>query len=154
MPLEQIIARELWRWQSVAEEDRALVLGPQSELECLIEGYLCDAFQYPNSAQSRNWWCDGVEALSVTEVSPTSFFLVGVAYWADGTDWFYLAPFELEFDFAAPQAIAPSRAIVRFGATDDRGQIVKAPCEKAVAARLLANRPTRNQDWAFAIELT
>jgi hypothetical protein len=118
-----------------------------------LEYYLCHAFQYENSAPSRDWWCDGVIELSIRDTRATSFTMIGAAYWAKSSSPFYLAPLEIEMEFAATNAGTPLRAVVRFGEADELGNIVKSR-HNADASRMVAVRPTRNSDWAFAIELT
>ncbi len=101
-PLERAIVTELWRWVSLSTENRPEISSPESELAGAIEYFLCDAFHYKNSAPSRGWWCDGVFELSITELGPTSFLIVGAACWAKTggkSSPFHLAPFELEFYF-------------------------------------------------------
>ncbi len=155
-PLDVAIARDLWRWRSLPEPDRVVVTAPQSMLALSLEYYLCGVFRYENSAPSCGWWCDGVIELSIEELDDTSFRMVGAAYWAKAghkSSPFFLAPFEIEMYFPRPQADVPSRSIVRFGAMDHLGNIQKSP-HNGNAVRLIAKRPQRNTDWAFAIELT
>ncbi len=81
--------------------------------------------------------------------------MVGAAYWAQGgkSSPFYLAPFEIEMYFRDSDADVLARSIIRFGATDHSGDIQKSP-HNTNAMRIIANRPQRDADWAFAIELT
>lgn len=155
-PLERRIAAELWRWSSLSETDRSAIRSPQSQLAGAIEFYLCGAFHHENSAPSRFWWCDGADELSIAEISPTAFLIVGAAYWAKsghGSSPFYLAPFELEFYFHCAGDLDAERAIIRFGSMDELREIECVRYDVNPTG-IVQNRPTRNADWAFAIELT
>jgi hypothetical protein len=155
-PLERAIAAELWRWLSLSTEDRPKITSPQSELAGAIEFFLCGAFHCKNSAPSPGWWCDGVIELSITELGPTSFLIVGAAYWATTggkSPPFHLAPFELELYFDSRADLDAKRTIIRFGAVDHCGEIRRIPYN-ANAWRIVKGRPTTDSEWAFAIELT
>jgi hypothetical protein len=155
-PLERAIATELWRWSSLSTEDRPEISSPESELAEAIEFYLCDAFQRKNSSPSPGWWCDGVIELSITELGPTNFLIVGAAYWAKTggkSSPFYIAPFELEFYFDSRADLDAKRTIIRFGELDHFGEIRRIPYD-ANAWRIVKSRPTTDSEWAFAIELT
>jgi hypothetical protein len=94
-PLDLAIARDLWCWQSSAETDRARIIAPRSDLSRALEYYLGSAFHCDNSAPSRGWWCDGVIELSIEEIEPTSFRIIGAAYWAQSghtSSPFYFLP--------------------------------------------------------------
>lgn len=154
-PLERAIATELWRWSSLSTEDRAEISSPESELAGAIEFFLCDAFHYKNSAPSSGWWCDGVNELSITELGPTSFLIVGAAYWAKSggkSSPSHLAPFELEIYFDSTGDLDAKRTIIRFGKVDHFGEIRRVPYD-ADAWRIVRERPTSDSEWAFAIEL-
>ncbi len=128
----------------------------QPELAGAIEFYLCGAFHYDNSAQSRRWWCDGIVELSITELAPIAFLIVVAAYWAPSahrSSPFYLAPLELELYFHSPGDLDAERTIIRFGYIDRFGDINRVRYD-ANAIGIVQNRPTSNQDWAFAIELS
>ncbi|BBO33992.1 hypothetical protein PLANPX_3604 [Lacipirellula parvula] len=82
------------------------------------------------------------------------FLLFGAAYWAEkGAGPFYLAPFELEFEFAVDESRTATRIVARFGRLDERDRIGKTP-RSAGPGSLVARRPTRDKDWAFAVELS
>jgi hypothetical protein len=150
---EVAIARELWRWRSLPEAERAEITSTRSRLSVDVDCYLARAFSFKNSASSRNWSTDGVLELSISQTAPTSFLIVGAAIWLDHSIEFYVAPFELEFNFAAPNEIEPERCIIRFGVEEPSGNIRRIPYDR-MAARVVFKRPKRNQDWAFAIELS
>lgn len=98
--LEQKIVAELWRWSALDPELRSELTAPRSFLAGALEYYLCGIFPLCKASAARGWWCDGILELTITELTPTAFQLVGVAYWAKGNQTpFYLAPFELEFHF-------------------------------------------------------
>jgi hypothetical protein len=145
----------LWRWQSLPESERTKIASTRDfaiEVECNLER----ALSLKNSSPSARWWCDGVLELSVTQTTPTSFLIVGAAIWADAREHsspFYIAPFELEFFFASPHEPEAERCIVRFGVEEPSVDIRRIPYDR-MAARVVYNRPKRNQDWAFAIELS
>jgi hypothetical protein len=152
--LEQRIVAELLRWKSLLEQDRSSVTANQSDVAGLIEYYLCEVFKYKNSAPSSGWWCDGVVELSISQPSDHSFLIVGVAYWAESSrSPFYLAPFEMDFELTMLDAIQTERIIVRFGSLDHTGQI-KRNSLRTSTWLLVQRRPKRNEDWAFAVEIT
>jgi hypothetical protein len=139
----------LWQWLELPESDRGSITANQATLSGTIEYYLCKALDYENSARSSGWWCDGVIDLSISEIADKSFLIVGVAYWAQsGQDPCYLAPFEMEFHFDEFRKNVSRRIVIRFGCLDQHGLI------KKTADTLGERRPKRNQDWAFAVELT
>jgi hypothetical protein len=153
LTLEAGIARELWRWHAGSAEERALMCAPQAYLSGAIEWYLCWGFQFENSAPSRWWWCDGVVELSIDGLEGPSFLLTGVAYWARGNSAFFLAPFEVEFHFPNLLANVPARSVIRFGKLGRHGRIQELRHTPHVR-QIVEARPARNEDWAFAIELT
>lgn len=125
-------------------------------LASAIEFYLCGAFHRKNSAPSGGWWCDGVIGLSIVQLAPTAFQLIGAAYWAKTghrSSPFYMAPFELELYFRSAGDLDAERVIVRFGSTDEFGQIECFDIDR-YPGRIVQKRPTRDEDWAFAIELS
>ena len=61
--------------------------------------------------------------------------------------------YEIEMHFPCPDADVLARSVIRYGATDHLGNILKTP-HNGDAVRVIANRPQRNADWAFAIEVT
>jgi hypothetical protein len=155
-PLERRIAAEFWRWLSLPEAERFEVVSDRSALALAIEHYMCGVFRYDKSGRSAGWWCDGAIGLSISQLAPAVFRIVGAAYWAKsghGSSPFFLAPFELEFYFDATEKLEAERIIVRFGATDEFGEIDRVPYD-ANPARVIRDRPTENRDWAFAVELS
>lgn len=146
----------MWKWTSLPESDRKSITSDQSELASLIEYYLSEVFQHKNSARSSSWWCDGAIGLSVSTTDKLSFLIVGAAYWAQGglaSSPFNLAPFELKYFFGEWQDVNPQRIVVRFGSLDHTGGIQRTSYS-ANSSLLVQRRPTKNEDWAFAIELT
>jgi hypothetical protein len=150
---EAAIARELWRWESLPESGRSAISSARSNLSVEVDCYLRRTFDLKNSAPSRGWSTDGVFELSIIQTATNSFLIVGAAIWMDHSMRFYVAPFELEFYFAAPNELEPKRCIIRFGVEEPSGHIRRVPYD-AFAARIVYNRPKRNQDWALAIELS
>jgi hypothetical protein len=110
-------------------------------------------FTCRNSAQSGSWWCDGVCDLAIEVLDRTSFRIVGAAIWAEDEPY-YLAPFEIEFYYPVAQSESPLRTIVRFGVADYLGNIERTPYGDAIAGWMIGERPKRDPDWAFAVELT
>jgi hypothetical protein len=153
--LEQKIVRELWRWSTASEPERVEILSSRSDLAGAIEFYLCHAFGLKNSAPSSKWWCDGVLELTVSHLNPTNFQIVGLVIWAFASPnpHFFIAPFEIDLNFTISEAAEANRIVVRFGATENTGGIQCVPYSD-LAVRLVESRPKRDQDWAFAIELT
>lgn len=142
------------RWKSLLEQDRSSVTANQSDLAGLIEYYLCEVFKYKNSAPSSGWWCDGVVELTISQPADQSFQIVGAAYWAESSrSPFYLAPLELEFKLPFQGATQAEQIIVRFGSLDRSGQIKRSSIETSTWL-LVQRRPERNEDWAFAVEVT
>lgn len=64
-----------------------------------------------------------------------------------------LAPFEIEFHFARRRDEKPKRTIIRLGDRDKIGEI-RLHSNQKNAAKILANRPQIDRDWAVAVELT
>jgi hypothetical protein len=142
------------RWKSLPEPDRLSVTANQSDVAGLFEYYLCEVFKCKNSAPSSGWWCDGVVELSISQPSDHRFLIVGVAYWAESSrSTFYLAPFELDVQLTLLGAIQTEQIIVRFGSLDHARQIKRSSIETS-AWLLVQRRPKRNEDWAFAVEMT
>jgi hypothetical protein len=154
--LEQVIASELWKWQQLSDSERAGIISPKAGLAAAIEGYFCKVFCLKNSSHSSNWWCDGVEGLLISETASTAFVIVGAAYWGEvktHQSQYYLAPFELEFFFKSLGDLDPDKVIVRFGVSDQFGEIKKIPYTGNIAL-VIRSRPTMNSAWAFAICLS
>jgi hypothetical protein len=151
---EQRIAELLRRWESLPKEERDGVTADGAELANVIEGFLCDVFCSRATGPASGWWCDGVTALAISALQSEGFRAIGGAFWADrgnqGSD-FYLAPFELEFH--GVHAEGAERIVVRFGALGRAGGINRSSRDTAAEA-LIAKRPQRDGDWAFAVELT
>jgi hypothetical protein len=138
--IDNRLAAALWAWSL--------------DVASLVEWFLCEAFRHSPDGFQREWWSDGIVTLSLTQLSATSFLAVGATIWADSNvDLQYLAPFEIEFFFAAQNDVEFQRTIVRFGSTDREGAIVRLPWDSCAPA-LIESRPRRNADWAMAIELT
>jgi hypothetical protein len=152
-PLEQRIARELWRWQSLPESEQSTITSARSDLSGQIEFYLCHALSLRPTTQTRGWWCDGALELSISQMAPTSFMITGAAIWAQGSSSFYIAPFEMEFYFLSPGELDPERIIVRFGVAEPPENIRRVAYGR-FATPIVQRRPTRNQDWALAIEIS
>jgi hypothetical protein len=152
--IDNRLAAALWAWSRdpASATDRQHIAS--LDVASLVEWFLCEAFRHSPDGFQREWWSDGIVTLSLTQLSATSFLAVGATIWADSNvDLQYLAPFEIEFFFAAQNDVEFQRTIVRFGSTDREGAIVRLPWDSCAPA-LIESRPRRNADWAMAIELT
>lgn len=145
--LEASIASELWRWAFATPNERAGITAPQSSLSVKLEFYLCDVFDLIVLTRSRGIWCDGVVELSIVRIGRLAFRVVGAGYFPGN-----LSAFEIEFHFAQHRSCLVRRIIFRFGLARHGGGI-REPREKDVA-RIVANRPTRDEEWAVAVEIT
>jgi hypothetical protein len=101
----------------------------------------------------RSWWTDGVLRVTLTQPTPTWINAIGAAIWAGKGRRFYLAPFECDFHFAAPGDSMCERMIIRFGKQGKNGQIVQLSYESNPDS-VIESRPTRDSDWAFAVEFS
>jgi hypothetical protein len=147
--LEGSIAAELWRWASLADDERAEIIANQSKLAVDLEFWLCGAFHQIDFTRSRRIWCDGVIEIAVSQFDDLSFRVVAAAYSPN-----VLAPVELEFYFAESTSTRPSKTILQFGFADwDRAAQGRQNWRRDVRA-MLENRPKTYQQWAVAVELT
>lgn len=89
------------------------------------------------------------------QIGDAAFHIAGATIWADGNSYkgFHLGPFEFEFHFGARGDPLPKRTVVKFGALDHDGRIVRVPHDSP-AHNIVRRRPTANKDWAMAIELS
>ena len=105
------------------------------------------------SSMAESWCTDGVTNLTLARQNPVSINAVGAIVWfCDGT---YVALFECDFYFNAPNDPVCNRIIVRFRKRDARGELERLPYAKHLdRAGVVASRPRSNRGWAFAVELS
>lgn len=152
-PLEITLVRWLWKWSCTAKQDDAPLSAPVlAEISAVLDGFLTGVLRTSGSDGVRSCWCDGVLCLHVSQPTPTSFCLIGATIWAGAGPKFYVAPFECDFDFSAPDDREASRIVVRFGKRDRRGDIVRLGYDAAPDS-VIASRPKSLSEWAFAVEV-
>ncbi|MEL7335717.1 MAG: hypothetical protein AAFN70_05860, partial [Planctomycetota bacterium] len=114
----------------------------------LLEFFICGCIPYgPNNL--GGWWSDGVIHLEITNPELHRFNLLGVT-WIDSLG---IAPFEIDLELDPNDQKYFAKTIFRIGILDHYGR--PTVCNRNLAsARVLANRPRYNRDWAMAVELT
>ncbi|MCR9198936.1 MAG: hypothetical protein NXI04_09850 [Planctomycetaceae bacterium] len=97
--------------------------------------------------QRHQAWCDGIPLLHISDLSRTSFFIVGAGYFPSR-----FAAFEVEFHFARRRDLLTSRIMLRWGHVDGRGRLITASCSDP--QHVIDRRPEKLSEWAVAVELT
>lgn len=107
----------------------------------MLEYYLCGVFQLIDYTRSQGVWCDGVAEFAIKKNGRQSFLIVAAAYCPNS-----LAPVELEFHFPERRSCRATRIVVRYDEPTDGSS--------TYASKVISKRPTSNQEWAVAVELT
>jgi hypothetical protein len=141
-PLEARISELLWSWASGSDGEDQRLTRNQGDLALAVEFYLCGVFQKVDYTRSRGIWCDGVLDLFIENISACSFRLQAAAYCPHE-----IAPIEIEFHYKQLNQDQADRVVVRYG---DSRHPHKNP--RPILRRHI--RPTSNEDWLVAVELT
>lgn len=141
-PFEARISELLWSWVSGSDGERQQITRDQGGLASILEFYLCGVFRKVGYTHSRNIWCDGVCDLFVESISDCSFRIEAAAYCPSE-----LAPVELEFHYTRPNQDQADRVVVRYGDSRPPGKTPRPILRRRI-------RPTSNEDWLVAVELT
>ena len=152
-PLELGLVRAIWDWCAVSAADGDALAAATTIVGREIDVFLSRVFRMSKLPEAQAWWLDGMMSLSLTKHSLTRINAVGATIWAGKGPGFYLAPFECDFFFAAPKASECDRIIVRFGKLNHQGEIAKLRHDK-LPAKVVELRPSRDADWAFAVEIS
>lgn len=142
---EECLSAILWEWRFADREDRNEILVKRG-LALQLEFWM--PFELIDSAKQDGLWCDGIALMTVSDINRTAIRVSGVGYFPHS-----LAPFEIEFHWAKRRDLQTTKIVLRVGfapASRVRGlsRIQTDPAE------LLSHRPTDDQDWAIAVELT
>jgi hypothetical protein len=151
-PLELPLVRALWCWAATPCDDPVARQSAADEVGRWIDGFIGRCFRFSTSSASDSWWTDGTAKVVLTQSSPVSINAVGATVWAGNFRGFCLAPFECDFYFASPNAPECERIIVRFGKLNKHGEILRIPFDSTPES-VIASRPKKDSDWAFAIEI-
>lgn len=146
--LETRISALLWDWRFAVDHQQTAA-NQRDAITAEIAGHLeyWMPFTQIPMMQRHQAWCDGIPLLHISDLSRTSFFMVGAGYFP--TDF---AAFEIEFHYARRRDLHTSRIILRWGRADGRGKLITT-CY-ADTQHVIDTRPAELSQWAVAVELT